>query len=260
MKRNRGILCFFVTLALLSLTYLSAAAIAVDGNVGDIEWIDYPFVTLLEDGKNHYCGIQFARLRHAADEEKRRVIFGLTGQAKGVDYETDLGISLRVQGREIARYRQSGASYEEENYHAFGAYILMEPVSGGYFSLELELGCKNEAAFRALEELVVQLIDPSGEPSQELCYPVRAAAPATTQTTQKTTATKPATESTAKESTTRPATSAAATTAKATAASSARYTYPSEKTASASDSAPAQAGSAPPSMSALGSTATGPGT
>ncbi|MDR1927727.1 MAG: hypothetical protein LBQ33_03705 [Oscillospiraceae bacterium] len=175
-------------LTVASISPVHAASPSADGNVQALEWYGIAVSTLIDPADESYCGITFTHIRHLLDQQNQCVTFALTGQAPGIAEGTQLGFLLKLAGREIAAYRQGeGASYETAQYYAEGGIFIAGSVEGDY-SLELMLGCKTAQALDALDSLVIQLLDPAGDPSKEFPYPITPPEPETT--TVKTTTTK----------------------------------------------------------------------
>ena len=215
MKREIRVL-FVCVILLLCLPVQAFAAINFDGNVLPSEWFEYPVKRLTWD--ESWCGITNATIQVAVQAAQSRVMFGFTAVASGVDADSAIGAAFLVNGREIGSWQQdAGASFDSVNYDLRGlCHIPENAIDGSYYTFEIALGYKTEAALSALEGLSVRLFGPDGVPSQEVPCPVVIAEPVTTTkapTTEKTTTTKaPTTE---KTTTTKAPTTEKTTTTKA---------------------------------------------
>jgi hypothetical protein len=214
-KGKRGLVLFAVLAMLVEFVTQAHAAIKVDGNVGNLEWYDYQPIVLISPGDNSMCGVSFACVRFAVNDEKTTVIFALNAQATGFANDGRAGLAFFVGGKEIARYQQNESAVDETNYHISGAFVNMNSYEGD-FMMEVALDCKTPEAFAALEHLVLHVIDPVGVRSLAYNYPILTEEPTTVPkptTTAKATATKAST--TEKTTTTKAPTTEKTTTTKA---------------------------------------------
>ncbi|MDR3314002.1 MAG: hypothetical protein LBS96_06050 [Oscillospiraceae bacterium] len=282
-KRKRIYAALCVALIMVAVCGLvsptARAAFVMDGVIGGLEWLDTPSYALVHPGGDGFNGIDNAGLRYILMPETQSVGLACLGQAPGAQDDGALGIVFYVDGREIAACRQGrGATYESENYFCEGIINILKRGDGTYnvegdFTIELRIGCKSQAAFTALERLVVRLLDPNGEPSKDVSCPLRVPEPETTTvhttttreittkapTTEKTTTTKTTTTkiTTTKTTTTKATTTMAVTTQTAAGgASVVGTTVPSAPSAGA-ETAPAtpppQSVAAPQAAPAAGS-------
>jgi len=229
---KRLLLSFACAALLLLCLPLYAFAIVFDGNV-NAEWSTYP---LKELSPNRECGISIATVRVAVQPSQKRVMFGFTASADGVEPTSPIGAAFLLGGQVIAHWQHGLpdpiARFVAPNsgYGNFDgkAYFLPNSLDGSY-TFEIALGYENEAALAALKDLSVVLYgpDPQSPPSWAIPYPIVTATPVTTTkapTTERTTTTRATT--TAKPTTAPPVyttappakTSAQLTTARASAA------------------------------------------
>jgi hypothetical protein len=129
-----------------------------------------------------------------------------------------VGLVLLAGGEELLRWQNGGAPARNPAYD--GDCYVFFPEDGSYFVLEADLGCKTAAAFAALGSLQVQVIDPDGNASRSISYPVVVQPPETAppETDPPTHTAKPTTTkapTTAKPTTTKAPTTAKPTTTKA---------------------------------------------
>jgi len=211
---KRAFLVFMSFVVLLIGLPLRALAIDFDGNVLLSEWFDYPPAELFREPS--LCGIAGATVRFAVQPAQNRVMFGFTATAPGVAEDSPVGAAFLLGDREIGRWQHGEGTLfvETESYALQGLAYIREDAANGWFTFELALGCKTEAALYALQDLNLRLFDPKGTPSRVVPCPIVTAEPVTTTkptTTERTTTTKaPTTE--------KPTTTKAPTTAKLTTA------------------------------------------
>ncbi len=228
MKRALCFCALMLTIILLLTPLQAYAVISFDGNVLPLEWYDYVVTEPVRTGIS-MCAINHATIRASIQPAQSRVLLGFTATTDSPPEQSAFGAVFFLSGNEIARWQLStGASVTAADYDLQGAGYCQENIYNHGYTYEIIIHCKTSEALAALSGLSLQMIDPLGNASQMVPYPIIAEEPVTTTkapTTEKTTTTKaPTTEkttttkasTTAKVTTTKAPTTAKVTTVKAT--------------------------------------------
>ena len=174
-------------------------AVGLNGFVGGMRWANAPRRSLISQASAHVT-ITRADLAWIINADQSVVTLGFTVHVPSVAAGDPVGAVLMTAAGEIGSWQEGvGAVVQDNaNYSLRGAawFPGEDAANPNHFTFELELGCRNPAAFAALQGLRLQLIDPNGDRSAEINAPIVPEAPVVTTLAATTTVTTTTTTTT----------------------------------------------------------------
>ncbi|MCL2445848.1 MAG: hypothetical protein FWD06_03660 [Oscillospiraceae bacterium] len=195
--------------ALCVATAIPAAGLS--GFVGGARWNDIPAIPIIQSTQGSLNSISRASVSVILNPAQTLVTLGFSVHAPAVTQTSPVGAILLLGSQEIGRWQHGhNAIYDQENYALRGAAWIPDDTSANHYNIVLELGSKHAAAFDALQQLRLQLIDPQSRPSLSIDFPIIIEQPEPPQT-QTQTQTQPQTQAQTAPSTTQTTTTATTT-------------------------------------------------